>query len=63
MGSVFHYYCWEILGHLAGKELIEKTLGQVVQAAMLYWQTHKGWYITDVDTTFRAQLDGVSYMR
>jgi hypothetical protein len=63
MGSVFHYYCWEILGHLAGKELIEKTLGQVVQASMLYWQTHKGWYITDVDTTFRAQLDGVSYMR
>jgi hypothetical protein len=64
MGNVFHYYCWEILGHLVGKELIENTLGQVVQAAMQYWQTHKkGWAVYDTDTIFRAQLDGVPYVR
>lgn len=63
MGFVFHYYCWEILGHLAGKELIEKTLGQVIQAARQYWQTHEEWGVTDIDTLFRAQLDGVPYAR
>jgi hypothetical protein len=63
MGYVFHYSCWEILGHLVGKELIEETLDQVIQAANQYWRTHKGWGITDIDTIFRAQLDGVSYVR
>jgi hypothetical protein len=64
MGYVFHYYCWEILGHLVGKELIEKTLGQVVQAARQYWQTHKKeWGRADLDTLFRAQLDRVPYVR
>lgn len=63
MGYVFHYYCWEILGHLVGKELIEKALDQVVQAARQYWQTHKGWATSDLDTLFYAQLDEVSYVR
>ncbi|KAJ5961783.1 hypothetical protein N7501_006724 [Penicillium viridicatum] len=64
MGFVFHYYCWEILGHLVGKELIEKTLGQVVQAAWQYWQPHKkGWGVTDIDTIYRAQLDEVPYVK
>ncbi|KAJ5952397.1 uncharacterized protein N7479_010810 [Penicillium vulpinum] len=52
-----------ILGHLVGKELIEKRLGQVVQAVRMYWQTHKGWGVTDTDTLFRAQLDGAIYAR
>ena len=63
MGYVFHYYCWEILGHLVGKELIEKRLDQVVQAARQYWQVHKGWAYTDPDTLYRAQIDEVSYVR
>lgn len=63
MGYVFHYYCWEILGHLVGERSIEETLGQVVQAARQYWKTHKGWAVTDLDTLFRAQLDEVPYVR
>lgn len=73
MGYVFHHYCWEILGHLAGKELIEKSLGQVVQAARQYWKTrnelgviefsHKEWGVIDLDTLTRAQIREVPYLR
>ncbi|CAI7677864.1 unnamed protein product [Penicillium manginii] len=64
MGYVFHYYCWNILGHLAGKELIEKELDKVVEAARKYWQIHhQGYKYADVDTLNRAQIEEVSYLR
>lgn len=63
IGYVFHYCCWEILGHLVGKDLIEKALAQVVQAAKQYWQTHEGWDIIDLDTMNRAQIAKAPYVR
>lgn len=63
MGYVFHYCCWEILGHLLGKELIKKALGQVVEAGRRYWQTHEGWSIEDIDTVNHAQIAKAPYVR
>lgn len=62
---MFHYYCWNILGHLKGKELIENALDEVVQAAIDYWQhnDHQGWRVEDIDTLYRAQIAEVPYVR
>ncbi|KAJ5775524.1 uncharacterized protein N7511_000535 [Penicillium nucicola] len=63
MWYAFHFYCWEILGHLAGKELIEKTLGQVIQAARQYWEPHTVLALYDLDTIYCVQLAEVTYKR
>lgn len=39
IGFTFHAGCWAVLGHVFGKEFVEKHPAKVVHAAKRYWRT------------------------
>lgn len=60
MGFPFHAHCWEILGHILGKDTIEAMPGAIVRAAREYWRSGNIEYapIWGIDHTMDFWQDG-----
>ena len=52
IGYIFHTYCWKILGHILGNEVIEKNPEVIIRAARRRWRDWGLWGIDDLQFMF-----------